>query len=97
MPLHRRLPKHGFTNVFKKEWQVVNVSDLARCEPGEVTGETLKAAGLIKKLDIPIGSGYPADIVTRNFLKNWIKTFGELPPYTRKSWKTARKLLNVKQ
>ena len=36
MPLHRRLPKHGFTNIFKKEWQIVNVSDLTRCEPGEV-------------------------------------------------------------
>ena len=54
MPLHRRLPKHGFTNIFKKEWQIVNVSDLTRCEPGEVTGETLKAAGLIRKLDVPI-------------------------------------------
>jgi len=54
MPLHRRLPKHGFTNIFKKEWQIVNVSDLARCEPGEITGETLKAVGLIKKLDVPI-------------------------------------------
>ncbi|MEW5993291.1 MAG: 50S ribosomal protein L15 [Candidatus Zixiibacteriota bacterium] len=54
MPLHRRLPKHGFTNIFKKEWQIVNVQDLARCEPGEVTGETLKAVGLIRKLDTPI-------------------------------------------
>ncbi len=54
MPLHRRLPKHGFTNVFKREWQIVNVSDLSRCEPGEVTGESLKAAGLIKRLDVPI-------------------------------------------
>ena len=54
MPLHRRLPKHGFTNIFKKEWQIVNVSDLTRCEPGEVTSETLKAVGLIKKLDVPI-------------------------------------------
>jgi len=54
MPLHRRLPKHGFTNIFKKEWQIVNVSDLTRCEPGEVTRETLKAVGLIKNLDVPI-------------------------------------------
>jgi len=52
--LHRRLPKHGFTNIFKKEWQIVNVSDLTRCEPGEVTRETLKAVGLIKNLDVPI-------------------------------------------
>ena len=54
MPIHRRLPKHGFTNIFKKQWQIVNVSDLARCEPGEVTSETLKAVGLIKRLDVPI-------------------------------------------
>ncbi|MFQ6007511.1 MAG: 50S ribosomal protein L15, partial [Candidatus Zixiibacteriota bacterium] len=54
MPLHRRLPKRGFTNIFKKEYQIVNVADLTRCAPGEVTSETLKAAGLIKKLDVPI-------------------------------------------
>lgn len=54
MPLHRRLPKRGFTNPFKKEFQIVNVADLSRCEPGEITGETLKAAGLIKKLDVPV-------------------------------------------
>ena len=60
MPLHRRLPKHGFTNIFKKEFQIVNVADLSRCEPGEITGGTLKAVGLIKKLNVPIkilGSG----------------------------------------
>ena len=54
MPLHRRLPKRGFTNIFKKEFQVVNLADLARCEAGEVTNEILKSAGLIKKLDIPV-------------------------------------------
>lgn len=54
MPLHRRVPKHGFTNIFKKEFQIVNVSDLTRCEPGEITGDTLKKAGLIKKLRVPV-------------------------------------------
>ncbi len=54
MPIHRRLPKHGFTNIFKKEWQIVNVAELSRCEPGEVTRETLKAVGLIKKLNVPV-------------------------------------------
>ena len=54
MPLHRRLPKRGFTNIFKKEFQLVNMSDLARCDAGEVTAETLKKIGLVKKLDIPI-------------------------------------------
>jgi large subunit ribosomal protein L15 len=54
MPLHRRLPKRGFTNIFKKEYQVVNVAYLTRCDSTEITGETLKAAGLIKNLHIPI-------------------------------------------
>ncbi|UCC44534.1 MAG: 50S ribosomal protein L15 [Candidatus Zixiibacteriota bacterium] len=54
MPLHRRLPKFGFTNIFRTEFQIVNVSDLARCEPGEITGDTLVKAGLIKHTRQPI-------------------------------------------
>jgi large subunit ribosomal protein L15 len=54
MPLHRRLPKFGFTNIFKKEYQIVNVSDLTRCEPGEITSKTLLEVGLIKSARIPI-------------------------------------------
>lgn len=54
MPLHRRLPKFGFTNIFRKEYQIVNVADLARCEAGEVSLETLKTAGLIKKVTVPV-------------------------------------------
>ena len=54
MPLHQRLPKHGFTNIFRKEYQVVNVDDLKRCPEGEVSVETLKAAGLIRKISEPV-------------------------------------------
>jgi large subunit ribosomal protein L15 len=50
MPLHLRLPKFGFTNIFRKEYQVVNVADLVRCDEGEITSETLHKAGLIRKL-----------------------------------------------
>ena len=53
-PLHRRLPKRGFTNIFKKVYQIVNIADLDRCEPGDVNGETLVKAGLIKKANAPI-------------------------------------------
>lgn len=52
---------------------------------------------LKKKIDIPIGSGYPADPITKNFLEKWIKKFDELPPHTRRSWKTSQKLLNEKK
>ena len=54
MPIHRRLPKFGFTNIFRKEFQIINVADLARCEPGEVTSEVLKKVGLIKSVKVPI-------------------------------------------
>jgi large subunit ribosomal protein L15 len=49
MPLHRRLPKRGFTNIFRKEFAVVNVGSLAPLE-GEITPERLLREGLIRKL-----------------------------------------------
>jgi len=49
MPLHRRLPKRGFTNIFKKEYAVVNVSDLERFDNGATVDEAaLRSAGLVK-------------------------------------------------
>ena len=49
MPLHRRLPKRGFTNIFKKVMAVVNVSDLSRFEAGAVVDEaSLVRTGLVK-------------------------------------------------
>lgn len=51
-PLYRRMPKRGFTNIFKKEYTVVNVGDLeTRFEAGEeVTIESLFGVGLINKV-----------------------------------------------
>ena len=50
MPLTRRLPKRGFTNIFGKEYAIVNVSALNCFEDGTViTNEALIEAGLIKK------------------------------------------------
>jgi len=49
MPLHRRLPKRGFTNIFKKENVIVKVSDLERFDNGVTVDEgALRKAGLIK-------------------------------------------------
>lgn len=49
MPLHRRLSKYGFTNIFKKKIAVINVRDLARFDKGSVVDEAaLIAAGLVK-------------------------------------------------
>ncbi len=50
MPLSRRLPKRGFTNIFGKEYAIVNVSDLDRFENGtEVTMEMLLESRIIRK------------------------------------------------
>ena len=49
MPLHRRLPKRGFTNIFKKQIAVVNVSELERFDNGATVDEgALRKAGLVK-------------------------------------------------
>ena len=48
---------------------------------------------LRKNLDIPLGSGYPADPITQKFLKTWLQENHSLPPYTRLSWKTSQYLI----
>ena len=48
MPLTRRLPKRGFTNPFRQEANVVRLDQLALLD-GEVTPETLRAAGMVKR------------------------------------------------
>lgn len=60
MPLQRRIPKFGFTNIFKKEFQTVNVDSLQKLvdskklKEGVINAESLKAAGLVSSLKIPI-------------------------------------------
>ena len=48
MPLHRRLPKRGFFNIFRTEYQVVNLSDLANLGETEITPEVLRKSRLVK-------------------------------------------------
>ena len=51
MPLHRRLPKRGFTNRFAKQFAVINIGQLNRCDEGAtVSPESLLQTGLIKKI-----------------------------------------------
>ena len=54
MPLYRRIPKRGFFNIFRVSYQVVNLSDLSRCDAGEITKESLRSAGLISKIKEPV-------------------------------------------
>ena len=66
MPLHRRIPKRGFTNISRVEYQVVNVGDLAGLG-GDITPELLRAAGRISSLRRPVkvlGNGDLSEKVT---------------------------------
>jgi len=52
MPLHRRLPKRGFTNIFKKEYRIISLTSLNTFEAGAVIDrQALLDAGLIKETD----------------------------------------------
>lgn len=51
MPLYRRIPKRGFTNIWRKEYEIVNVETLNRFDNGtEVTPELLIAEGIVKQV-----------------------------------------------
>jgi hypothetical protein len=54
MPLQRRIPKRGFKNFNRVEYQVVNVRDLGRIDGGEVTPETLRDHGLTRNPTMPV-------------------------------------------
>ena len=50
MPLQRRLPKRGFTNIFKKKYALINIKGLSRFEPDSILDvEAFKKAGLVKR------------------------------------------------
>ena len=50
---------------------------------------------LERSLGTEVGSGYPSDATTISFLKEWVSFRGDLPPETRRSWKTAQNLLSA--
>jgi large subunit ribosomal protein L15 len=50
MPLQRRIPKRGFTNIFKKQYEIINVKDLRSFTSGEtIDRERLREAGLVRR------------------------------------------------
>ena len=48
MPLHRRMPKRGFTNIFRKEFTIISVERLAELGETTITPDVLRKAGFIK-------------------------------------------------
>ncbi len=49
MPLHRRLPKRGFTNIFKREWAIVNLGRLDKLDGDSFNLDRLMELGVVKK------------------------------------------------
>ena len=67
MPLYRRLPKRGFTNIFKKEYEIVNLAQLAKLGIKDlITPEILREKGIIHKVDLVkiLGDGELTEAIT---------------------------------
>ena len=67
MPLYRRLPKRGFTNIFRKEYEIVNVAQLAGLEmKNPITPEVMKEKRMIRKVDSVkiLGNGELSEAIT---------------------------------
>ena len=89
MPLQRRIPKRGFTNINRVEYQVVNVRDLVRHEPGDVTPESLREHGLISSLRLPVkilGTGAPRSCIRYSRIP---ATIAALPSADLSQWKNT--------
>jgi large subunit ribosomal protein L15 len=54
MPLHRRLPKRGFKNIFRQEYAVVNLDKLAAIGESTITPEVLQKSGVVHSKKLPI-------------------------------------------
>ncbi len=71
MPIHRRLPKRGFTNFFKKRFAVVNLKEMNRFEEGSVIDEQiLRTAGLVKGCVDGVKILGTGDVKNRLIIKN---------------------------
>ena len=67
MPLYRRLPKRGFTNIFKKEYEIVNLTKLVKLEiKGPITPEAMREKGIIRRVDSVkvLGDGELSKVIT---------------------------------
>lgn len=67
MPIYRRLPKRGFTNIFAKTYTEINVTALNSFEDGAVVdADALKAAGIIKKINDGVKVLGRGDLTAKN-------------------------------
>ncbi|UCB59510.1 MAG: ribonuclease HII [Thermoplasmatales archaeon] len=82
------ISKHKADDLYPIVGAASIIAKTKRDEEVNIIEEELK-----EKLNIPLGSGYPADPITQKFLQTWLVKYKKLPPYIRKSWKTSQNLL----
>jgi len=79
MPLQRRIPKRGFTNIFRRKYQVVNLGDLDRIKEKKISPEVLLKARLIRKRNVllkVLGDGdvkKPLEVSAHAFSRSAVK------------------------
>jgi len=81
----RIISKHGADDIYP----VVSAASIIAKTKRDAMIEEIK-----KEIGTDFGSGYPSDPRTINFLKAWYTEHGELPPHTRKSWKTVDRIIS---
>lgn len=81
----RIISKHGADEIYP----IVSAASIIA-----KTNRDAEIRNIAKEIGENIGSGYPSDAVTTQFLERWIHEHGKPPPHTRLSWKTAQRILN---
>jgi len=104
------LPEHNSDFPERLKAKVKNNIDLTAEHKADEKYPVVSAASIIakvtrdriikaieKEIEEPIGSGYPSDPTTKQFLKNYFKKHKSFPPFVRHSWETARKIIDEKK
>ncbi len=81
------ISKHKADEIYPVVSAASIIAKTKRDEEVEIIEQKLQ-----EKLNLPLGSGYPADPITKRFLQVWYKQYHKIPPFTRKSWKTIQNL-----
>ena len=81
MPLQRRVPKYGFTNIFRVEYQVFNVSELQKAIDDKKTAETVFTADLLKKLNLIKSTKKPIKVLGNGTISHKVEV--EVTAYTK--------------
>jgi len=85
------ISKHKADDIYPIVGAASILAKTRRDEEIEIIAEKLE-----KKLNLPLGSGYPADPITQKFLKTWLNRYNKFPIEIRKSWKTTQNLIKEK-